>query len=78
LLRAAAVGRIALTAVLDRKAHWSPHDMKSKLPTIVLIGDDRGLSRSPPDRPGESGNKSHRDKARQEFVIPPGDFSTNA
>lgn len=49
LLRATAAGRIALVAVLHRKAKWSPHDLKTKLPIIVLIGDDKGNSRDPAD-----------------------------
>lgn len=47
LLRATAAGRIALTAIISPKARWSPHDLKSKLPTIVVIGDDAGDSRDP-------------------------------
>lgn len=47
LLRATAAGRIALIAIMHRKAKWSPHDLKSKLPTIVLIGDDAGDSHDP-------------------------------
>lgn len=47
LLRATAAGRIAFTAVLHRKAKWSPHDLRTKLPTVVLIGDDHGDSRDP-------------------------------
>jgi hypothetical protein len=47
LLRATAAGRIALTAILHRKAKWSPHDLNTKLPTVVLIGDDHGHSRDP-------------------------------
>jgi hypothetical protein len=49
LLRATAAGRIALTAIMHRKARWSPHDLTSRLPTVVLIGDDKGNSRDPAD-----------------------------
>jgi hypothetical protein len=49
LLRATAAGRIAFTAILHRKARWSPHDLKTKLPIVVLIGDDKGASRDPAD-----------------------------
>ncbi len=47
LLRATDAGRIALVAVLNRRAVWTPRDLKSSLPTIVLIGDDAGDSRDP-------------------------------
>jgi hypothetical protein len=49
LLKATASGRIAFNVILNRKARWSPHDLKSKRPTVVLIGDDRGASRDPGD-----------------------------
>lgn len=49
LLREVQVGRIGLTAILNRKASWAPRLIKSRLPMVVLIGDDDGNS-SPPVR----------------------------
>lgn len=43
LLRATAAGRIALIAIMHRKAKWSPHDLKSRQATDghqALLGFD--------------------------------------
>lgn len=47
LLRAVDAGRIALTAILNRRANWTPRMLQSRLPTVVLVGDDHGDSRDP-------------------------------
>ncbi|HUB48343.1 MAG TPA: hypothetical protein VMB73_25485 [Acetobacteraceae bacterium] len=47
LLRAVAEKRIALTAVMNRRSNWTPRSLKSRLPTIVLIGDDHDDPRDP-------------------------------
>jgi hypothetical protein len=47
MLRAAAAKRIRPTAILNRRAVWTPRALKSSLPTVVLIGDDAGDSRDP-------------------------------
>jgi hypothetical protein len=49
LLRAVQAGRIGLSAILNRKANWTARMIKSRLPMVVLIGDDHGNS-SAPDR----------------------------
>jgi hypothetical protein len=38
---------ISLTAVMHRREPWSPRSLKSSLPTVVIIGDDRGDSCDP-------------------------------
>ncbi len=37
LLRAAAAGRIGLTAIMDRRAIWTPRRLRSSLPTVLSI-----------------------------------------
>lgn len=47
LIEAAEAGQIGLTPLLYRRFAWSPRMIRSALPTVVLIGDDRGDSRNP-------------------------------
>jgi hypothetical protein len=47
LLRAVRAGRISLTAILNRRAVWTPRSIKSRLPVVILISDDNGDSRDP-------------------------------
>jgi hypothetical protein len=47
LLTATKAGRIGFTAILNRRAVWTPRSLRSSLPTIVLISDDAGDSRDP-------------------------------
>ncbi|HVX57170.1 MAG TPA: hypothetical protein VHA37_05550 [Candidatus Saccharimonadales bacterium] len=47
ILSAVVARRIGLTLVLDPRFAWSPRMIKSTLPSVVLIGDDRGNSRNP-------------------------------
>jgi hypothetical protein len=47
MLRAVDAERIGLTIIMNRRTNWTPRSLKSRLPTIVLIGDDAGDSRNP-------------------------------
>lgn len=47
LTAAVDAGRIAVTVIIGRRTIWSPRDLRSRLPTIVLIGDDYGDPRDP-------------------------------
>ena len=47
MLRAVDAGRITLTVIIYRRANRTPRSLKSRLPTIVMIGDDHGDSRNP-------------------------------
>jgi hypothetical protein len=40
LLKAVRSGHIALTIITGHRTNWTPRDLKSSLPTIVLISDD--------------------------------------
>jgi hypothetical protein len=40
LLRAVQAGQIALTIITGHRTNWTPRNLKSSLPTIVLISDD--------------------------------------
>jgi hypothetical protein len=47
LLRATAAGRIAFVSIINRRAIWTSRDLKSSLPTVILVSDDAGDSRNP-------------------------------
>lgn len=47
MLRAVQAGEIGLMTILNRKANWAPRQIKSRLPMVVLIGDDYGDSSAP-------------------------------
>jgi len=46
-LHAVADRQVSVTAIMHPRARWTPRDLRSPLPTIVLIGDDAGDSRDP-------------------------------